>query len=121
MGVRSLTISWNGASEDKAPLHVGTSPLPGSNQVYQDAVVKVFFSRPIRGLDARSFVLTDSKGTQVPAWVDQIGDGTWGLFPNQVTLKAGETYTARFKAGTCDLTGNCTTQDTVWKFTVSKQ
>ena len=121
MVVRSLIIPVNGVPENKAPLHVGTYPLSGSSQVYQDAVVKVFFSRPTRGLDARSFVFMDSKGAQVPAWVDQIGDGTWGLFPNQVTLKAGETYTARLKAGTCDLTGNCTTQDTVWKFAVSQQ
>jgi hypothetical protein len=57
---------------------------------------------------------------QVPAWVDQIGDGSWGLFPDPVTLKPGETYTARLKGGICDLANNCTKQETVWKFTVSK-
>jgi len=31
----------------------------------------------------------------VAASVHQIGDGTWGLFPDQVFLKGGETYTAR--------------------------
>jgi hypothetical protein len=83
--------------------------------------VKVFLSRPVRGIDQRSFTLTDSRGAQVPAWVDQIGDGTWGLFPNQVLLRAGETYTARLKSGICDLAGICTRQDAVWKFTVSKE
>ena len=49
-----------------------------------------------------------------------IGAGAWGLFPNEVVLKGGETYTAHLKAGVCDLSGNCTKQDLVWKFTVSK-
>ena len=29
----------------------------------------------------------------MPAAVDQIGDGTWALFPQRVFLKGGETYT----------------------------
>jgi len=37
-----------------------------------------------------------------------------------VTLKPGETYTARLKCGICDLSNNCTRQDTVWKFIISK-
>ena len=44
--------------------------------------MKVFFSKPVRGVDNRSFTLTDSRGKQVSAWVDQIGDGAWGLFPD---------------------------------------
>jgi len=38
-----------------------------------------------------------------------------------VVLKPGKTYTARLKGGICDLSGNCIQQDTVWKFTVSKE
>jgi hypothetical protein len=52
--------------------------------------------------------------------VEQIGDGTWGLFPYQVKLHGGETYTARLRSGVCDLSGSCTRQDLVWKFTVAK-
>ena len=65
----------------------------------QDAVVKAFFSKPVRGVDRSSFTLVDSRGRKVPASVDQIGDGTWALFPDRVFLSGGETYTARLAAG----------------------
>ncbi len=122
MAVRNWIITVNGAPADNSPLRVASYPTPGASDVYQDAVVKVFFSKPVCGVDGGSFSLTDSHGASVPAWVDQIGDGTWGLFPNPVVLKSGESYTARLKAGVCDLSGaNCTRQDMVWKFTVSKE
>lgn len=121
MVVRNMVININGTAADKNQLKVATYPLPGASDVYQDAVPKVFFTRPVRNLDPRSFTLADSHGAQIPAWVDQVGDGAWGLFPNPVLLKGGETYTARLKAGVCDLTGSCTGQDVVWKFTVSKE
>jgi Bacterial Ig-like domain len=120
MVVRNWLISIDGAPKDQSAPRVALYPAPGAPAAYQDTVVKAFFSKPVRGVDGRSFVLTDSHGAQVPAWVDQVGDGAWGLFPNPVTLKPGETYTARLKAGICDLANNCTRQDTVWKFTVSK-
>jgi len=121
MTVRNWVISIEGAPADKSALHVATYPLPGANHVYQDAVVKAFFSKPVRGVDAQNFTLTDSRGIQLPAWVDQVGDGAWALFPSQVLLKGGETYTARLKAGICDLFGNCIKRDVVWRFTVSKE
>jgi hypothetical protein len=120
MVVKNWVISVDSAP-DKTPLRVGTYPTPGASQVYQDAVAKVVFSKPVRGVNAQTFTLADSKGAQVPAWVDQIGDGTWGLFPNPVLLKGGETYTARLKSGVCDQFNNCTHQDVMWKFTVSKE
>ena len=51
--------------------------------------------------------------------VDQIGDGVWGLFPNQVVLKPGERYTARLNRGICNAAGNCTERSTVWSFTTA--
>ena len=120
MIVRNLVIPITGVMPDKTAPEVATYPQPGAAQVYQDAVVKVFFSRPMRTIDARSFTLTDSHGTQVSGEVNQIGDGGWGFFPGQVLLKAGERYTARLKAGACDVMENCTKQDVVWSFTVSK-
>jgi len=119
MVVRNQLISIEGAPADRNPLQVETYPSPGASQVYQDAVAKVFFSKPVAGIDARTFTLTDSHGSLVPAWVDQIGAGAWGLFPNQVLLKRGETYTARLQGGICDLAGNCTHQDLVWRFSIS--
>jgi hypothetical protein len=120
MVVRNWVMNVDGSTADRTPLEIGTYPAPGADQVYQNAVVKVFFSKPVQGLDGRNFTLSDSRGSIVPAWVDQIGDGTWGLFPNQVQLRLGETYTARLKAGVCDLTGTCTKKDVVWKFVVTK-
>lgn len=120
MVVRNFVIPVQGASPDKGKPQVGTYPLSGANSVYQDVVPKVFFSKPVRPLGAGSLTLTDSHGVQIPGDVSQIGDGTWGFFPGQVLLKAGEKYTARLKSGVCDFSGNCTGQDMVWSFTISK-
>ena len=87
--------------------------------VYPDAVVKLFFSRPVRGVTPESFTLSDSRGAQIPAGVDQIGDGAWGLFANAILLKPGERYTARLRRGICDSMGACTSSDLVWHFRVS--
>jgi hypothetical protein len=119
MIVRDLVISIGGGAKERAAPRIATYPAPGANEVYQDAVVKVFFSEPVQHVD--SFTLSDFQGTQVPASIDQIGDGTWGLFPHKVLLTGGETYTARLKAGVCDLFGKCTRRDLVWRFTVSKE
>jgi hypothetical protein len=121
MVVRNWIITVDGMPADHRPLQTATYPAAGADRVYQNAVVKVFFSKPVAGVDTRSFTLSDSHGASVPAWVDQVSAGAWGLFPNEVMLKGGETYTARLKAGVCDLTGNCLKQDLVWRFTVSKE
>ena len=44
----------------------------------------------MRGVDAHTFTLTDASGAAVPAGVDQIGDGAWGLFPDRIRLRAVE-------------------------------
>lgn len=121
MVVRNWLITVEGVPEDRMPLRTTTYPSPGAEQVYQSPVVKVFFSQPVRGVDGHTFTLSDSRGGVVPASVDQIGDGAWGLFPDQVQLRAGESYTARLKAGVCDLAGDCSKQELVWKFTISKE
>ncbi|MBZ5508308.1 MAG: Ig-like domain-containing protein [Acidobacteriia bacterium] len=121
MVVRNWVISVDGGPADKTVPRVAVYPASGTQKAYQDTVVKVFFSKPVRGVDSRSFTLTDSTGKPVPAWVDQVGDATWGLFPDPVLLKPGESYSARLKAGVCDLSGQCTKQDTTWRFTVCKE
>ncbi|HLJ25075.1 MAG TPA: Ig-like domain-containing protein [Candidatus Angelobacter sp.] len=120
MVVRNFVIPVQGAAPDKTRPQVATYPQQGASSAYQDTVPKVFFSRPIRPIDSHSFTVADSHGVQLPGDVGQIGDGAWGFFPNQVLLKPGERYTARLKAGVCDWSGNCTAQDVVWSFTVSK-
>lgn len=121
MIARTWVMTIDGAPVDTTPPRVATYPAPGATHVYQDAVVKVFFSKPVSGVSAQTFTLTDSQGTLVPAWVDPIGDGTWALFPNQILLKGGESYTAKLDAGICDVAGNCTTSPEVWKFTVAPE
>jgi hypothetical protein len=121
MVVRNWVMPVEGMPADHRAVEVATYPAAGADRVYQNAVVKVFFSKPVSGVDTRSFTLTDSHGAAVPAWVDQVAAGGWGLFPNEVILKGGETYTARLKAGVCDATQNCTRQDVVWRFTVAKE
>jgi hypothetical protein len=55
----------------------------------------------------------------VPAWVDPIGDGVWGLFANQVLLKPGAAHTAHFAPGVCDAAAptSCTQDGVEWSFT----
>ncbi len=121
MIVRNWIIPVAGAPADKTPPEAATYPSTGAVNVYRDVVVKIFFSKPVRGVDAKTFTLTDSQGKPVAAWVDQIGDGAWGLFPDSILLKAGEKYTARVKGGICDAAGNCTSHEVLWNFKVSPE
>jgi hypothetical protein len=119
--VRSSVISITGVAEERNAPSIATYPSDGANNVYPDAVVKLFLSKPLRGVTADSFTLSDSRGAKVPASIDQIGDGVWGLFPDLILLKPGERYTARLRRGICDFTGNCTSSDLVWSFRVSPE
>jgi hypothetical protein len=117
MRVRNWMIHIDGGASDRVAPRVTTYPASGATDVHQDVVVKAFFSRPVRGVTRATFTLVDAKGAAVPAAVDQIGDGTWALFPDRVFLEPGATYTARL-AGVCDEAGHCT-QAAVWRFRVS--
>jgi hypothetical protein len=119
MIVRNWLISIEGAAPDRSPPRIASYPEPGARDVYADAVVKITFSEPVTGVDARSFTLTDAAGAPVPAAVDQIGPGTFGLFPHRITLRANATYTARVAAGITDVSGNRTADARSWSFTVA--
>ncbi|HET9621118.1 MAG TPA: Ig-like domain-containing protein [Kofleriaceae bacterium] len=121
MSIKALVININGAQGDTSAPRVGVYPKPGANRAFLDTVPKVFFSRPVTGVNTTTFTLTDSTGATVPAWVDPIGDGVWGLFANSILLKPGATYTAHLAAGICDaaVATNCTTNGAEWSFTVA--
>ena len=119
MVVRNWVINVDGAAADGSPPRFAGYPAPGAREVYPDAVIKVSFSEPVSGVDARSFTLTDAAGAVVPAAVDQIGPGTYGLFPHRILLTAGATYTARLAAGIADAAGNRTGEERSWTFTVA--
>ncbi|HEY0781458.1 MAG TPA: Ig-like domain-containing protein, partial [Thermoanaerobaculia bacterium] len=120
MESRSWVIDVRGTAVDTAPPAVRTYPADGATGTYRDVVVKAFFSEPIAGLDDSRFTLTDEKGAIVPAFVDQIGDGTWGLFPHQVFLEPGRTYTAHLAAGVCDFRRRgCTNREVSWRFKIA--
>ena len=104
---------------DTTPPSATPYPRTGAADVYEDVVVKVAFSEPVTGVDATTLTLTDAQGTGVPASVAQIGDYTWGLFPHQVFLARGATYTARVAASVCDYATNCLGQDLTWRFTIT--
>jgi len=95
-------------------------PVPGHRSAYADTVPKVTFSEPVSGVDAGSFTLLDERGLTVPAFVDQIGPGTWGLFPHRVLLDAGARYTVQLKGDVCDAAGNCLAEPLVWSFRVAE-
>jgi hypothetical protein len=73
----------------------------------------------VTGVDRTSFILETASGERLTAAVDQIGDGTWGLFPDRIFLQPGETYVARLGDGICDPAGNCL-EATVWQFRVQE-
>src|SRR4029079_8238690 len=104
-----------------APVLLATYPEPHSARAYADGVPQGAIFEPVTNLDAATFTLTDASHATVAASVHQVGDGTWGLFPDRVFLKAGQTYTARVAAGVCGYDGACTTKPIVWCFTVAAQ
>jgi hypothetical protein len=120
MEVRSWVIRVND-SPSRRPLEIDTYPVPNARQVYRDVVVKAFVSEPSTGIDATTFTLRDGHGALVPASVDQIGDGTWAIFPHRVFLKANETYTAHLEGRLCGANGSCTTTRRVWRFTTAAE
>jgi hypothetical protein len=119
MIVRDLVIPVAKAARENAPPRVRVYPAPGATDVYRDAVVKASFSRPMEALTTKTFTLMDSQGNAVPARVDQLGPGTWGLFPDEILLADGQSYTARIAAGACDTSGQCTQRDVAWTFTIT--
>jgi hypothetical protein len=102
-----------------APSIARRYPEPDATAAPADVVVKITFSEPVTGVDARTFTLTDPSGATVPSSIDQIGDGTWALFPDHVFLHAGETYRVRLAPGACGVDGACTTQANTWQFQVA--
>src|SRR5205823_3918527 len=62
MVVRTSVIAIAGAAKDNTPPRVTTYPANGATDVYPDAVVKAFFSKPARGVNESSLTLTDSHG-----------------------------------------------------------
>ena len=132
MEVRNWVIQVDGVERadrdradkpERAPLVVATWPAADATNVYRDVVVKVAFSEPVTGVDATRFALFDAKGEQVPAAVDQIGDGVWALFADRVFLDEAQTYTARLSPGVCGVArqdgARCTREARTWRFTIA--
>jgi hypothetical protein len=120
MEVRNWVIRVEGARvRSTAPGVVVAYPRPGAGNVSPVAVPKVSFSEPVVGIDRRTFALFDATGARVPASVQQIGEGTWGLFPDRVFLSSGRIYTARISAGVCGYANSCTTRAVAWTFTIA--
>jgi hypothetical protein len=118
MRVRTTAIAIAGQPPDTTPPRAAVYPAPDHPNAYRDVVPKVTASEPITGLDEKTFTITDDKGEVVPARVEQIGDSTWGLFPNRVFLDRGKTYTARVTP-LCDESYNCIAGGLEWRFTVA--
>jgi len=122
MEVRSFVIRIDGEKgSDAAPALLAVYPRPAAADAFLDVVPKASFSEPVTRVDAATFTLSDADGVPVPASVHQVGDGTWGLFPDRVFLKTGETYTARIAAGVCGTGAGCTTKAIEWTFTVASR
>jgi hypothetical protein len=120
MTVKTRVVHLRGEQGRRpAPSIARRYPSPDTTTAPAAAVVKITFSEPVTGIDARNFTLTDPTGAAVASSVDQIGDGTWALFPDHVFLHAGATYRVRLAPGVCGVDGACTTQAITWQFTVA--
>jgi hypothetical protein len=120
MEVRNWVIRIEGHQPGAAPAAVAALyPRSGTTSAYADTIPKASFTEPVTGVDGRTFTLADGSGARVPASVHQIGDGTWGLFPDRIYLKAGARYTARLAPGICNTAQVCTTRPTEWTFTIA--
>jgi hypothetical protein len=115
MEVRNWVIAVNG-SAPRRNLAIATYPPAGAKDVHRDVVVKAFVSEPTTGIDASTFTLRNSRGALVPASVDQIGDGTWALFPNRVFLEANQTYIVSIDGRLCGVDGRCAMTRRTWRF-----
>ena len=104
---------------DTTPPSLATYPGDHATNAQVDTVPKVTASEPVSGIDETTFRLYDAAGVPLPAKVARIGDFTWGLFPDQVFLRAGATYFARLVGVLCDHADNCVNRETAWSFTVA--
>lgn len=120
ISVRSAVVRV-GDHADVTPPDLAVYPTQFETNVYRDVVPKVTASEPVRGIDASSFRLLDASGTAMPAEVAQIDDTTWALFPDQVFLRAGQSYRLRLSGIVCDLYDNCANQDASWSFTIADE
>jgi hypothetical protein len=119
MAVRNWVITVQGETDTTTPAPTVLYPAAEAGDAYEDVVVKITFSEPVRDIDNTRFTLLDANGHLVSAHVEQIGDYTWGLFPHQVFLQRGTTYTARITGAVCDFADTCATHDTTWRFTIT--
>jgi hypothetical protein len=117
--LKTAVINIKGSRDKSAP-RVAIYPATNQRNAYRDAVVKISGSEPLVGIDEKSFTLTNSVDEIVPAKVAQISDFTWALFPNQVFLTHGETYTAKVST-LCDAAYNCLDRELSWDFTVASE
>src|SRR5499427_1717213 len=62
MIVRNYVIPITGMPKEQSAPVIATYPREGATHVYRDAVVKAFFSEPVRGVGPETFTLSDSQG-----------------------------------------------------------
>jgi len=116
MESRSVVVRLT-APDRQRDLAVSTYPLPDATGVSRDAVIKMSVSEPVVGIDRTTFSLRDAGGRRVAASVDQIGDATWGLFPDRVFLEPNATYVAEISGRICAFDGRCASVRHAWRFT----
>jgi len=117
--VGSWVINVTGVTDTQPPAATNLYPADAAVDAHLDAVVKIDFSEPVTGVDSTTFTLSTG-GVTVPAYVDQLSDGTWGLFVHDTVLAGNTTYTATVAAPVCDYNNNCTMTDIVWSFTTAR-
>jgi hypothetical protein len=96
MEVRNAVINISGQTDTLRPTVTKVSPANSATNVTPDAVIRVKFSEPVKGVDKTSLYLTQS-GRTVPALVEQIDDTTWSIFPYDLDvtkkdIQGGETF-----------------------------
>ena len=102
------------------PSITGRAPAPDATRVRTDAQVRVTFSKPVSGINSKSFSLRGPDGRAVPAALSYVRASRTAILVPTARLKDTTRYTVRLTGGIVD--GSATSlPPSEWRFTTVRQ
>ena len=96
------------------------TPAPAATRVRTDAHVRVTFSRPVSGINSRTFSLRGPDGRAVPAAVSYVRSFRTAVLAPSARLKDTTRYTVRLTGGIVDSSAT-SLPPSEWRFTTVRQ